>query len=139
MRLHTSLTWLEVHNALQRAKDAGKVTEDVQFLGYDRHNSRSHERAFEIQLGTYDKTSLPPGTKDQYGKNMKTRRYKNSGDSGAESGWFEPAVYAATWHEWGWFMREVFDADPGALFGSVKGHGYNGTADFHEKTNGAFK
>ena len=132
MRLHTNLASSDVQFALHEAKRRGLVTNDVHFVVYARHGSNSHDRAFELQLGTYDKHSLPAGTTDQYGKNMHVRRYKNSGTFGAES------VYAATYYEWGWFMLEVFKRDPNALFGSVAGHGYNGVDDFHEKTHGTF-
>lgn len=132
MRLHTSLYFGHVYDALRAAKMAGKVTEDVHFVVYSLHGSRSHERSFEIQLGTYDKHSLPAGTKDQYGKTMHVRRYKNGGDYGASD------IYAATYFEWGWFMLAVFEQDPDALFGSKSGHGYNGVVDFHEKTRYAF-
>jgi hypothetical protein len=140
MRLHTRLTINQLYDALLAAQDAGHVTKDVDFKpSPEMHGSRTHNRAFDVQLGTYSKDSLPAGTKDQHGKNMKVRRYRNAGDSGATSGWHEPSVWAATWHEWGWFMLEVFKLDPEARFGSAKDWHYAGLDDFHRKTEGAFR
>lgn len=127
MRLHTSLTDNEVMATLVRAKGAGHVTANIGFAGWGRHGSRSHARAFEIQLGTWDKNSLPAGYTDQRGRTMNVRKYANSGHARAD------AVYAATWREWGWFMAEVFAADPSAKFGP-----YDGRCDFNNKTHGEF-
>ncbi len=140
MRLHTKLSYAYVYAALKRAKDAGRVTPDVQFLDLEPHKSRTHPFGWEIQLGTYDKYSLPAGTVDQRGKAMRVRRYKNSGTRGAagSDGWVTPSAYAATWHEWGWFMAAVFEADPDARWGSLKGWGYRSLGDFTVKTKGAF-
>jgi len=142
MRLHTKLTYTDLLQALQRAKDAGRVTPDVTFqgCGLSLHGSRTHPRAFEVQLGTHDKFSLPAGYTDQNGHRMRVRRYKNSGDGGASSEWATGGcpVWAATWHEWGWFMTEVWAADPTARWGGEKGWGYKDRADFDVKTKGAF-
>lgn len=140
MRLHTSLSYGQVHDALRQAKDAGQVTPDVTFEVFTCHGSRTHPRAFEVQLGTSDKYSLPEGYRDQYGKLMRVRRYKNTGDRGASSDWATGgcAVWSATWHEWGWFMARVFAMDPDARFGSEKGWHYAGFADFMTKTKDAF-
>jgi hypothetical protein len=135
VKLHTSLDYMGVAFALKKAKDDGHVTDDVCFQGgLKPSGSRTHPRAFEVQLGTDDKTSLPGGYTDQRGNRMNVRRYKNSGSCGAGS------VYAATWDEWGWFMANVFATDPQAVFGSVTGreHSYRGEADFHAQTGGKF-
>lgn len=145
MRLHTQLTGPDVGNALLRAKKAGRVTEDVQFTVFGTYKSRTHAYAYEIQLGTYDKHSLPEGTVDQHGKKMHVRRFKNSGNSGASSeyGYYEN-VWAATYDEWGWFIAEIFKADPTARWGPKPkpgrtGYGiYASPDDFHEKTHGNF-
>lgn len=134
MRLHTNLSYTQVCGALQDAKLDGHVTSDVTFVNYSRHGSRTMPAAHEIQLGTYDKDSLPAGYTDQNGYRMNVRRFKNSGDSGAESGYYEPAVWAATWDEWGWFIARVFQLDPDA---SWTGH-YSSSADFHRKTGRKF-
>ena len=127
MRLHTTLEAPEVYAALRRAKDAGKVSFDVDFEVFLWHNSRKNVRAFEIQLGTYDKTTGP----------TKNRRYKNSGRYGAKnSGRYgaDSTVYAASYDEWGWFIAQVFDADPDATFGP-----YKGIDGFDAMTKGAYR
>lgn len=131
MRLHTNLGQNGVYGALLAAKAAGKVTNDVDFEVFNVHRSQSHVRAFEIQLGTYDKHSLPAGTVDQHGKRMNVRRYKNSGQTGADS------IWSATYFEWGWFMLEIFKLDPTATWGG-KSWGYKGVSDFHVKTHYVF-
>lgn len=140
MILHTSLSQRQVRMALTRAQAAGLVTPDVGFAVFGPRRSRTHQLAIEVQLGTTDKHSLPEGTVDQRGKRMRVRRYKNSGSHGAASEWaIGRSLYAATWHEWGWFMAGIFTADPRARFGGLTGWGYKDAADFHVKTGGLFR
>jgi hypothetical protein len=138
MKLHTTLTSMEVSQALDRVKRLDLVTPDVHFIQLDGTGSRSRPRGYEIQLGTYDKNSLPEGYTDQNGRPVKTRHFKSKGDDGASTGWYEPDIYAASWHEWGWFMAEIFREDPDAIWGS-KSWGYHGVKDFNEKTKDVFK
>jgi hypothetical protein len=133
MKLHTTLTGREVWQALRSAQDASKVTRDVTYVTFESGNSRSRPHRFELQLGTHDKHSLPEGTQDQYGKTLRVRRYKNSGGRGAESGWYEPPVWSATWHEWGWVIAEIMRRDPNAVFGP-----YRGQASFNSQTSNLF-
>lgn len=147
MRLHTSLTYEQVEAALHRAKGKGHVATDVQFqdtqpegaVSYRlmaEHGSHTHDRAFEIQLGVSKLDPyqpLPADYVNQFGKRQKTRRSTNGGGN----------AWAATWHEWGWFMAEVFAADPDAMFGNRgkpgrPGWGYDGVTDFDQKTNYQF-
>jgi hypothetical protein len=139
MRLHTKLSYSQVVGALADAKDEGHIAHDVTFVGYTGYKSRTHERAHEIQLGTWDKTSLPAGYTDQHGHKLTVRRYKNTGDAGASSEWFghDGAVWSATYHEWGWLMAKVYELDPEAVWGSQR-WGYQSAADFHAKTKGVF-
>jgi hypothetical protein len=140
MRLHTRLTYTQVYDALHQAQAAGHVTPDVHFVSYGASGSRTHPYGYEIQLGTCDRYSLPAGYKDQHGKNLRVRRFKNSGHYGASSEWATGEdTYSATWHEWGWFIAAVFAADPSARWGSVKGWGYRDEADFNFKTKNQFK
>lgn len=116
MRLHTNtLDMSDVHKALKTAKDNGTVAEHIHFEAFSQHGSRSHARAFEIQLGTYSKL---PGDK---------RRYKNSGQYGASN------IYAATYDEWGYFIKELFELDPELVFGN-----YRGLEDFNRQTKYAY-
>jgi hypothetical protein len=134
MRLHTNLDYTGISHALQQAKRAGHVAWDVTFQdGLVPHGSRTHPRAYEVQLGTWEKDSLPKGYRDQNGQQLHVRRFKNTGDRGASSGYYGGAVWAATWDEWGWFIAFVFAADPDARFGH-----YASYADFTVKTGGKF-
>jgi hypothetical protein len=130
MRLHTKLGGYQLSQALQRAKDKGRIGGSVVFAVDSVHGSRTHPRAFELQLGTWDNT-LPAGTVDQRGHKLRYRRTRNINRDDANR-------YAATWHEWGWLIAEIFDADPSARFGGEKGWGYKNRADFDEKTNWQF-
>ena len=103
--------------AMRRAKSAGNVSYDIEFLVFNAQNSRSREFGYEIQLGTYNKTSGP----------TKSRRFKNSGTSGAGY------LYAATYTEHGWFIAELFAMDAEAIFGP-----YKGVQSFNEQTDNRF-
>jgi hypothetical protein len=131
MRLHTKLGGLQLSQALRQAKDKGHVGGSVVFAVDSEHASRTHKRAFEIQLGAGNK-GLPEGTVDQRGHTMRFRRVRNNNNFN------ERNRYAATWHEWGWFMREVFEMDPDARWGPEKGWGYRNLADFNSKTDYQF-
>jgi hypothetical protein len=120
MKLHTTLSALDIRDALTRAQNAGKVARDVWFEQLDEQASRSRPNGFLIQLGTTDKSSGPG----------RSRHYKNSGQYGATSEWVNGSpVWAATYDEWGWFIAEVFRMDFGAKFGP-----YDGFSDFHART-----
>jgi hypothetical protein len=131
MRLHTKLGGESIARALQQAKSKGRVGRMIVFAVDDEHGSRTHPRAFEIRLGSWD-SWLPAGTRDQHGKRTLTRRRRggeaNHGDY----------PYAATWHEWGWLMAEIWDMDPTARWGGTTGWHYKDRADFDAKTDGAF-
>lgn len=129
MKLHTKISYGYLYDALKSAKAKGLVGDSVDIVGYSAHRSNSHPVRLDFQLGT-DDHRLPAGTVNQYGKNQKTRRVRNSG--------VDPELrYSATWHEWGWLMAEVYALDPDALFGD-KSWGYNGVDDFHAKTRYQF-
>jgi hypothetical protein len=123
MRLHTNThTWRSVHEALGRAIAKGKVAEHVMLDTCAEYRSQSRARGIEIQLGTYDKE---PGD---------GRRWTNSGNRGANSDANQgTGLYAATWDEWGWFLAELFDADPEA-----KCDRYDGRFEFQRITKNAY-
>ncbi len=127
MKLHTNLSERQAREALQAAKETGKVGDAVEFLVFSQAGSHTRDHAFEVQLGTREYARLPEGTVNQYGKPQKTRR-RNQANTG----------FAATWHEWGWFMAQVFEREPGAVFGS-RSWGYDGLTDFDEKTKYQFE
>lgn len=115
MKLHSNtLTDETVRQALRRAQAKGNVADDVYMVEFVPGGSRSRARRWEVQLGTNDKTSGP----------SKSRHYKNSGQYGGGQ------IWAATYDEWGWFIAELFVADPEALFGT-----YLGVDSFNQQTN----
>jgi hypothetical protein len=104
MKLHTdTLTRQDIRNALQSAKDAGRVDGRVYFCTLDERGSRARKHAYEVQLGWMGDKEPGDG-----------RRWKNSGSSGADS------VYAAFYGEWGWFIDELYKLDPELVFGHYK-------------------
>ena len=134
MRIHTSLSEPELREILCYEKRKwGHVASSVTFTGLSQHGSRTHPRAFEVQLGAKF-PDLPDGwiVIDLNGKRM-TRRRRNMSDT----------AFAATHHEWGWFLAALFRFDPEAMAGSPRaknsGRGYDGEADFHRKTDDAFR
>lgn len=136
MKLHTKLADYEVRNALYFAQNTGRIARDVYFDVFTPGRSQTHPHGYEIHLGTDSQDSLPAGYTDQNGRKMRVRR-----SSGSNSG---TARYAATWHEWGWLIAEIFAADPGSRWGADPARsrhpwGYFSEADFHVKTQGAFR
>jgi hypothetical protein len=123
VRIHTKLDAVAVGSALLRAKDAGHVTPDVGFTGWSAHKSRTHGLVYAVQLGTADRGSLPLPYRDQNGKRMLVRRRMSSG----------AGYYAATWHEWGWFIAEIYKLDREAVIGPYLNHD-----DFHWQTDAEF-
>jgi hypothetical protein len=134
MRLHSNLTTAEVGQVLYMAKAMRRVTNDVAFMQLYVKTSNTHPNGYDVQLGTYNKRSLPKGTVDQYGKAMNVRRAKNTGVSGASQ------IYSATYDEWGWFMAGIFALDPCARWGNSRKHPiYEDVIDFHRKTGYKFQ
>lgn len=139
MRLHTRLYSQGLRDALRRAQDKGLIARDVEMTVFAPGRSRTHDYGYEIQLGTYYRHSLPRGYRDQRGNAMNVRRHRNSNHGEAE--------WAATWHEWGWFIAEIFAADPTARWGADPSRsarpeyawGYSSPDDFHAKTGGQFR
>lgn len=135
MKLHTNLNEAQVRAVLIRTKDKGLITQDVHFTVFTPGRSQSHAHGYEIQLGTDNQDSLPAGYKDQNGKNMRVRRVRNAMNGEAR--------YAATWHEWGWLIAEMFEADPESRWGdnparSAHPWGYFSAQDFNRKTGDQF-
>ena len=101
MRIHTNLTRDQVTAVLPTG-----VTLHV----FNEHGSRSHPRAFEVQL-----------TSD----NGRTSRWTNSGTHGAGY------VKAASWDEWGIFLGALFRLDQEARIPQI----YEDASDFEYRTN----
>lgn len=138
MKFHTRLTSPEIVCALRRAQTRGLIARDLTLTVFEPGPSMTHTNSFEIQLGTYDRNSLPAGYTDQYNRALRVRRARNSSRGSAP--------YAATWHEWGWLIAELFAADPGSRWGTNPARsrnprpwGYSSPEDFHAKTDGQFR
>lgn len=135
MKLHTNLTEAEIHAVLARTQAKGLIAGDVLFTVFAAGSSRTHRHSYEIQLGATDPYSLPDGYVNQHGKRMRVRKIRNSG--------YGDARYAATWHEWGWLIAEMFEADPESRWGAnpaTARHawGYFSAEDFNRKTKNQF-
>ena len=120
MRLHTDRLFMgDIYAALADERSAGRIAGSVTFKIITQHESKSHKRAFEVQLESSGKL---PGD---------GRRAGNSGSYGAmgyESG------YAATHDEWGWFLAALYRKDWGMVAGSAKNPVYEGQDHFNERT-----
>lgn len=126
MKLHSSspkIDAMPILLALNAAKKAGHVGTDVYFVQLEPAGTRTRNKAWNIQLGSNHKRGRLAG-----GTEVK-RRPKNTGVRGSD-GQFP---FAATWHEWGFFIAEIFRLDPEAVFGP-----YKGAEDFHEQTRYQF-
>lgn len=106
MKMHSdTLTESDIRDALKRAKDLGQVDRLTNFEVLDARGSRTRKNGFEIRLAWYGEKVKGDG-----------RRWTNTGHSGADTGGF----YAAKYDEWGWFIDELFNADPNMVFGHYK-------------------
>lgn len=120
MKLHSdTITKADVRAAMRAAVLDSKITPDVHFVIFAPEGSRLRRYGYEIQLGTFDKTSGPTSS----------RRFKNTGYAGAGR------VWAATYDEWGWLIAELFKIDPALIFGQWK----HGVDRFHSDTANAYR
>jgi len=125
MKLHTKLDIGEVYNSLIVTKARELMTEDIYFHQLIEQPSKTHPKGYIIQLATTDQRSGPKNS----------RYYKNTGKRGANSERNTgEALWAATFDEWGWFIADLFERDPGARFGH-----YTTAAKFHEMTKNKYR
>jgi hypothetical protein len=131
MRIHTDkLTADDMFDALNLAKQHGLIMHGVAFDPIVAMNSKTHNRAYEIQLGAFEQVGLPANYVNRYGKRQKCRRVRNAAN---------PTLrFSATWHEWGWFIAILYRKDPDARWGDRKRPDYANSGDFHSKTQGKF-
>lgn len=114
MRIHTDLIY---DNHLLRALDStGLTTDGVWLETCDQHGSRSRARAFNVKL------AATPRDGRRRRRNFATRL----GD--------DVNTVAATYDEWGIWIRALFKVDPEAIIGQ-----YKGVDDFHTQTHGRFR
>jgi hypothetical protein len=118
MKLHTSLDEDEIRACMNRAQAAGELPADIVFDVFGQAGSRSHPHGFEIHLASARKDTRADSV---------TR--KNNPMAGSHGG----PRYAASYDEWGWFLAELFTADPDA-----KAAPYKNADDFHAKTRWAY-
>lgn len=120
MRIHSDVIadLAAIRLELRVEQLAGRIASHVSFKTLAAHASRSHARAFEIQLEAEERDN--------------GRRAGNSGSYGA----MRPEVdgYAATYDEWGWLLAALYRLDPGMVVGTPKNPTYRDAEHFHEHT-----
>jgi hypothetical protein len=119
MRLHTDkLTYVDILRALtaswETSPDGGGFHADV----VDPKGSRTRDHAFEIAL---------------VGFGSRHKRARAWGQGSYGKGDQSNAPRAATYDDWGYFIAQIFEADPNAVFGP-----YKGQQDFNRQTRFKF-
>lgn len=117
MKIQTRLTEAEVQECLGRSKDDGDMPADIVFDVFGTVGSRSHPHAFEVHLAT--------AQNDTRADSVKRKASSMAGGGGLK--------YAATYDEWGYFLAELFAADPEARAGRYKSRDH-----FHASTGYAY-
>ncbi|QNJ55585.1 hypothetical protein SEA_PHINKY_94 [Microbacterium phage Phinky] len=120
MRIHTNVITSEadIRDALRGQIALGRIASHVSFKTLDRHGSRTHQAAWEIQLEAEVRDN--------------GRRAGNSGSYGAMQP--ESDGYAATYDEWGWLLRSLYMLDWNMVVGTPKSPVYWGGDEFHHRT-----
>lgn len=111
MRLHTNAHAGNLSFAATAAR--------VAIVRGDEKGSRSHERAYDVQLTGHSARAVNAGT----------ARYANRGAA---------AERAATWDQWGIFLGSLYAVDPAMLVGSKSHPIYENAEHFHWTTSGRF-
>lgn len=137
MRIHSDIiNSTMILPALQAAQAKGHVSRTVEIDVNNRHGSRKRAFATELQIGSSTTESfISPTVRkylEGYGLEDKTikaasRRRPRQGKSHFAG---DHLATAATWHEWGHFIAELFTVDPDAIVGR-----YNGVEDFIWETS----
>lgn len=129
MRLHTYLSADEIIACLNRARLNDRVAFDVRVVTVDVYKSRTHHHAFEVNIGVPGDTYMPL-PKGAYNKDGTTvdQRKRTAGIGPSRK------VWSATWSEWGWFLAELFSADPAARVVDRNRGDFNGRDEFHART-----
>ena len=132
MRIHTKLTRQDIQDAVMRSRVLGPGTAQNEYRArtakarayitgvgisaLTEHGSRTHDRAFEVQLSG------------------DSSRGPNSGRYGMDD-WSDKA---ATWDQWGLFLSVLFEVDPAARVGGAKNPIYIDRDHFHWSTGGRY-
>lgn len=122
MRIQFSDVYLErdrltldtVRRALQTEQEAGRIAPHVTFKVLRGIRSTTGRPACEVQL--------------QAAERDRGRRAGNSGSYGAMRPEYDG--YAATFDEWGWFLRRLYMQDWGMIVGSPSAPTYSSGLDF---------
>ncbi len=85
--------------------------------------SRTHRRRFDVGLCVLEGGK---GTSHPY--------RRNTGQWGAEDGFYPAIQWAASYDEWGEWLAALFEVDPGMIAGQ-----YKGRDDFHRQTEGKYR
>jgi hypothetical protein len=118
MKLHTNkLTLADIQDALRTEKESGRIAPTVKFKVLDPKGSRSHERAFEVQLESWDQ------------RQGDGRRRGNDGSYGAMQ-----EMWAACFDEWGFLLAALYRVDPDMVCGTVKNPVYRDLEHYNEVT-----
>jgi hypothetical protein len=118
MKIHTDvLTEQDIRDALKTEKESGRIAPTVTFKILDPKGSRSHARAFEIQLHSWDFVKGDG------------RRRGNDGAYGAMQ-----EYWAACFDEWGFFLAALYRVDGRMVVGTVKNPIYADADDYAWKT-----
>jgi hypothetical protein len=118
MKLHSNnITEQDIRDALKTEKESGRIAPTVTFKVLDPKGSRSHVRAFEVQLHSWDYVPRDG------------RRRGNDGAYGAMQ-----EYWAATYDEWGFFLAALYRVDPNMVCGTVKNPVYADEYDYTWKT-----
>lgn len=125
MKIHTSLDYM----AVQRIGVTDERLRDV-ITSIEESGSHTHPHAYQVTLRGGYPTSSVTGAK---------RRRANSGQYGAAGDPAHPE-YAATYDEWGYWFAALYELDPAARCGgTILRPEYADRADFHNRTNNAYK
>jgi len=108
MRIHSDV--LTTDDFYRAARAVSEVAPDIYVDSCSVHGSRSRAHGYEVALR---------------GSGRRHVRRPNSGRFGATS----DNSYAATYHDWGWWLAELYRLDPDM----VAGH-YKSAEDFHRQT-----
>ena len=127
MRIHTNrLTADDIYGILHACKKKGLIGSAVTLDIMREHGSRSHVRAFEVSMGAPagtpshladDAREQITGLLEAYGAPEREveRACKRAAMRRSRSAFgTTPADYpmTATWHEWGYLLGAMFNADP---------------------------
>lgn len=147
MRIHTNtLTADDILAGLTNCKAAGLIAPAVTIDVLTAHGSRSHERALEMSMGTPSGTpsfladdakmqleaeltywDAEPAKIKRVLKRAAMRRSRNG------YGTANPDFpLGATWHEWGYLLGALFNADPDLKVAGI----YEDRETFYERTMG---